>query len=356
VLRIEAATISTGIKKRDAHLRSTDFFAVDEYPQVRFELASLVRNKDRAYTATGTLHIRDLAFPIKTPVSVATLGSGGLRIVADLDVDERVLGVEFERLPRTTHVHAALTLQRTTHVSRGRSGSVTATSHPTLPVRRWGRAWLHSDLIGIPFTLAVFAIIVISVGLYLVLGKVAGLFVGKLLFILALGGLLGLVLLLEGRRGETTEGVSKLPADAPRRVLVIANEGLQNLTLLAELCDHGKRVVSEALLVVPVVASSRLHALADDVDRELHAAQQRLDAGLDTLRRVGIKAAGHTDIGQPMSSLLDGLREFPATEVVMLRGGERGWEKAERFAERVRTELDLPVTEVGSTPPASRAA
>jgi len=31
VLRIEAATISTGIKRRDAHLRSTDFFAVEEH-------------------------------------------------------------------------------------------------------------------------------------------------------------------------------------------------------------------------------------------------------------------------------------------------------------------------------------
>jgi hypothetical protein len=29
-----------------------------------------------------------------------------------------------------------------------------------------------------------------------------------------------------------------------------------------------------------------------------------------------------------MSGLLDGLREFPAIEVVMLRGGETGWENA----------------------------
>jgi hypothetical protein len=116
-------------------------------------------------------------------------------------------------------------------------------------------AWLHSDLIGIPFTLALVGIFVISVGLYLVIGKVAGLFVGKLLFPLALGGLLGLVLLLEGRRGETTEELPKAPSDGPRRVLVIANEGLQNPALGAELCDHRKRVVSEALIVAPVVAS-----------------------------------------------------------------------------------------------------
>jgi hypothetical protein len=206
-------------------------------------------------------------------------------------------------------------------------------------------AWLHSDLIGIPFTLALVGIFVISVGLYLFIGKVAGLLVGKLLFPLARGGLLGLVLLLEGRRGETTEGLPKPPSDGPRRVLVIANEGLQN-PLGAELCDHRKRVVSEALIVAPVVASSRLHVLTDDVDQQLHAAHRRPVAALETLRLAGINATGHADIGQPISGLLDGLREFPAIEVVMLHGGETGWENAGRFAERVRTELDLPVTEV----------
>jgi hypothetical protein len=230
-------------------------------------------------------------------------------------------------------------------------------SRPTLTVKRWGHGWLHSDLIGIPFTFAVFAILAISLSLYLVLGEDAGLVVGALFFILALGGLVGLVAMLEGRRrGGTTEGLSRLPVDAPRRVLVIANEGLQDPALRAELCNRGKRIVSEALLVAPVVASSRLHALADDVDRELRAAGQRLAAALEVLTLAGIRATGHADIGQPMSSLLDGLREFPATEVVMLRGGERGWENAERFAERVRTELGLTVTEVETTPPTIRAA
>lgn len=200
-------------------------------------------------------------------------------------------------------------------------------------IKRWLDVWLHSDLIGIPFTLAVVAIIVVSVGLYLVLGKVGGLFVGKLLFILALGGLLGLILLLEGRRGETTEGVSKPRPDAPRRVLVIANEGLQNPALCAEVCDRGRERTAEALLVAPVVAASRLHALADDVDHELHDAEARLEAAVETLSRAGVKATARADIGEPMRCLVDGLREFPATEVVMLRGGEIGWEDAERFAE-----------------------
>ena len=49
-----------------------------------------------------------------------------------------------------------------------------------------------------------------------------------------------------------------------------------------------------------------------------------------------------------MQCLIDGLREFPATGVVMIEGGEHGWKDAERFAERVRTEIALPVREIGS--------
>jgi polyisoprenoid-binding protein YceI len=49
-LRVEAAMINTGITKRDAHLRSTDFFATDEHPYLKFELASLDPGADGAVT------------------------------------------------------------------------------------------------------------------------------------------------------------------------------------------------------------------------------------------------------------------------------------------------------------------
>src|SRR5260370_12039744 len=94
-------------------------------------------------------------------------------------------------------------------------------SPSTSTLRRWAHGWLHSDLIGIPVTLAAFAIIALSAALYLVIGKWAGLFVGKLLFILALGGLFGLILLPEGRRGETTDAVPPTPPEGPARALPV---------------------------------------------------------------------------------------------------------------------------------------
>jgi polyisoprenoid-binding protein YceI len=113
VLRVESETISTGIKKRDSHLRSSDFFAVERHPQMTFELAALTPNADGDLRLTGTLHIRDRALPIDTPVSVAPVGSDGLRIDADFEVEHRTAGFEIKRLPRTVRIQAALTLEPT---------------------------------------------------------------------------------------------------------------------------------------------------------------------------------------------------------------------------------------------------
>jgi hypothetical protein len=212
--------------------------------------------------------------------------------------------------------------------------------------KRWLNAWLHSDLVGIPVTLALVLIVGVCVALYLALGDVGGLVVGKLLFALALGALFGGILLLNGRLGETTAGLVHAPLDGPRRVLVIANDALASESLCDEVRGHAAEEPAEALIIVPVVASSRLHLLTDDVDAELYTARERLDDAVARLRRAGIRTTGQIDIGAPMQSLLDGLREFSATEVLMLRGHERGWRDAERFAEHVKSELGLPVLEL----------
>jgi polyisoprenoid-binding protein YceI len=113
VLRVEAETISTGIKKRDAHLRTADFFAVERHPHMTFELTALTPNADGGVTLSGTLHIRDQALAINAPASVAAAGTGGLRIDADFEVDHRAAGFEIKRLPHAVRVKASLTLEPT---------------------------------------------------------------------------------------------------------------------------------------------------------------------------------------------------------------------------------------------------
>jgi polyisoprenoid-binding protein YceI len=116
-LRIDAATVATGIKKRDRHLRSTDFFAVEEHPHLRFELAALAADADGALMLTGTLHVRDEALPVAAPVSVEQAGPDKLRVDGDFNVDHRASGlrssgVGWKKVPETLRVKAALTLER----------------------------------------------------------------------------------------------------------------------------------------------------------------------------------------------------------------------------------------------------
>jgi hypothetical protein len=113
---------------------------------------------------------------------------------------------------------------------------------------------------------------------------------------------------------------------------------------------------SEVMVVATVVPVLPLYALTDDVDREFRAAQEHPGSTIDIVARAGIKATGRADIGQPMRCLVYGLRELQAMEDMMLRGGERGWEGAEQFAECVWTEVGSPVTEAASTPTATRTA
>jgi polyisoprenoid-binding protein YceI len=117
-LYIEAATVSTGIKKRDAHLRSSDFFSVEEHPHLRFELQSLAPDESGGFDLTGTLHIRGHELAIETPVSVNAAGPDRLRVDGEFPVDHRSSGLRstgsgWKKVPDALHVKAALTLQRT---------------------------------------------------------------------------------------------------------------------------------------------------------------------------------------------------------------------------------------------------
>jgi polyisoprenoid-binding protein YceI len=56
----DVASIDTGVADRDAHLRSPDFFDVEKFPQMRFDLTHVVRLSPKTYKMTGLCTIRDV--------------------------------------------------------------------------------------------------------------------------------------------------------------------------------------------------------------------------------------------------------------------------------------------------------
>jgi hypothetical protein len=201
--------------------------------------------------------------------------------------------------------------------------------------------WLDSDLVGIPATLYTFAVLAISLAVFRFGGPLAGIIVAVAVWI-------PMVLFAIRERGRPPAALEvSSRSEGPRhRVLVVANRGLEDPALCQEVCRRSERTATEVMIVAPVVASSPLRELSDDVDKELKVARQRIDAALEALRAAGMQARGRADIAEPMDCLLDGLREFPPNEVVMLSGGETRWEPAGALAQRVRAEVGLPITEV----------
>lgn len=59
-VEIDAATIDTENGDRDNHLRSGDFFDVENYPHIVFESTSFRSEGDGEYELTGNLTIRDV--------------------------------------------------------------------------------------------------------------------------------------------------------------------------------------------------------------------------------------------------------------------------------------------------------
>jgi polyisoprenoid-binding protein YceI len=61
---IDVRTIDTGNAKRDAHLRSKDYLAVDRHPEVKYVSTAVERINDRHYRVTGDLTIKGFTHPV----------------------------------------------------------------------------------------------------------------------------------------------------------------------------------------------------------------------------------------------------------------------------------------------------
>jgi polyisoprenoid-binding protein YceI len=61
---IKVASIDTRNADRDAHLRTNDFFAMDEYSEILFESTSVEPVDDTTFRVTGDLTIRGVTRPL----------------------------------------------------------------------------------------------------------------------------------------------------------------------------------------------------------------------------------------------------------------------------------------------------
>lgn len=68
---LDAASIDTRDEKRDAHLRSADFFDADNHPKLTFKSTEIKKTGD-GFTAVGDLTIRGITKPITLEIEGPT--------------------------------------------------------------------------------------------------------------------------------------------------------------------------------------------------------------------------------------------------------------------------------------------
>jgi polyisoprenoid-binding protein YceI len=93
-VRIDATSVSTGIGKRDAHLRSADFFDVEKYPTIGLTLDKAVVTGPSTLELNTTIMIRGIEQRLDLPATVTVLDGGAVRIVTKAELNRQEFGVD----------------------------------------------------------------------------------------------------------------------------------------------------------------------------------------------------------------------------------------------------------------------
>lgn len=63
-------SINTGVDRRDAHLRTADFFDAAQYPELTFKTARVEKKSNNRYVLHGDLTLRGITKPVAIPFTV----------------------------------------------------------------------------------------------------------------------------------------------------------------------------------------------------------------------------------------------------------------------------------------------
>ena len=97
-LVLDAASLNTGNKQRDKHLRSTDFFAADEHPQVVLTVTGAVPAVDGRLAAEGTLEAAGVSQPVSLTADIVDASPDAVTLRAELTVDRSRFGMTWRPL------------------------------------------------------------------------------------------------------------------------------------------------------------------------------------------------------------------------------------------------------------------
>lgn len=96
-LDIRAASLSTGIGRRDKHLRSADFFDVERFAQISVVVTAVHPTKGNAAELRADFTIKGITAPLPLPVTVTELEDGSIQISGETTVDRSQFDLGWNR-------------------------------------------------------------------------------------------------------------------------------------------------------------------------------------------------------------------------------------------------------------------
>jgi polyisoprenoid-binding protein YceI len=109
-MTFDSASIHTGNRRRDEHLRSADFFEVDNHPSFTLDITGATPSGPDRATLDGSLTIKGVTKPLQVPVTFSHTGES-VDVEAEVpDINRRDWGLTWAKMGAGVHnrlvVHA----------------------------------------------------------------------------------------------------------------------------------------------------------------------------------------------------------------------------------------------------------
>ncbi len=95
---IQAASLDTGIGRRDKHLRSADFFDVEQFGQIAVVVNALHPATGKAADLQTNFTIKGNTEPVPLPVTITELDDGSVRISGETQIDRSRFDLDWNKL------------------------------------------------------------------------------------------------------------------------------------------------------------------------------------------------------------------------------------------------------------------
>ncbi|OBG67037.1 hypothetical protein A9X05_26895 [Mycobacterium sp. E3298] len=97
-LDIRAASLDTGIGRRDKHLRSADFFDVERFGEISVVVTAVQPTKGKSADLRAAFTIKGVTAPLPLSATITELDDGSIRIAGEAKVDRTQFDLGWNRL------------------------------------------------------------------------------------------------------------------------------------------------------------------------------------------------------------------------------------------------------------------